>query len=88
MPVVSEMVLRFKQYNIQNSDHLDYGMMVYDKDMGWKLDPYWHGRHKHYDSDVTYTINLLEFVVVLIKERNRLDLLTHSLVTALRFPLV
>ncbi|GAX60660.1 hypothetical protein SCALIN_C13_0175 [Candidatus Scalindua japonica] len=55
------MILRFKRHHIENSDHLDYGMMVYDKDLGWKLDPNWNGRHKHYDYDVSYSINSLGF---------------------------
>jgi hypothetical protein len=59
--VVSEMLLRFKQHQIENSDQLDSGMMVYDKDMGWELAKNWNGRHKHYDYDVSYSTNSLGF---------------------------
>ncbi len=55
--VVSEILLRFKKHHIENSDHLGYGMIVYDKYLGWKLAPDWNGRHKHYDFDVSYSTN-------------------------------
>jgi hypothetical protein len=55
--VVSEMLLRFKQRHIGSSDHLDYGMIVYDNHLGWKLAFNWNGRHKHYDYDVSYSTN-------------------------------
>ncbi|MEK6765731.1 MAG: SGNH/GDSL hydrolase family protein [Planctomycetota bacterium] len=55
--VVSEMLLRFKRHHIEGSDHLDYGMIVYDNHLGWKLAPNWNGRHKHYDYDVSYSTN-------------------------------
>ena len=55
--VVSEIFLRFKKQHIESGDHLDYGMMVYDKYLGWKLTPNWDGRHKHYDYDVRYSTN-------------------------------
>ncbi len=59
--VVCETILRFKRYRIEKSDQLDTGMMVYDKDMGWKLVENWNGRHKHYDYDVGYSTNSLGF---------------------------
>ncbi len=55
--VVSEILLRFKKTHIESSDHLDYGMTVYDNYLGWKLAPNWNGKHKHYDFDVSYSIN-------------------------------
>ena len=55
--VVSEIFLKIKKQHIESSDHLDYGMMVYDKYLGWKLTPNWEGRHKHYDFDVSYSTN-------------------------------
>lgn len=55
--VVSEMLLRLKRYHIESSDHPGYGMIVYDKYLGWKLSPNWNGRHKHYDFDVIYSTN-------------------------------
>jgi lysophospholipase L1-like esterase len=54
---VSEILIRFKKQHVKSSDHLDYGMMVYDKFLGWKLAPNWDGRHKHYDYDVRYSTN-------------------------------
>lgn len=59
--VVSEILLRFKKHHIEGSDHLDYGMIVYDKYLGWKLTPDWDGRHKHYDFDVSYSTNSYGF---------------------------
>ena len=32
-------------------------MIVYDAKLGWKLKPYWSGKHHHYDYDVEYNIN-------------------------------
>ncbi len=55
--VVSEILLRYKKHNIESSDHLDYGMIAYDKYLGWKLTPNWDGQHKHYDFDVRYSTN-------------------------------
>ena len=59
--VVSEILLRFKKNHIESSDHLDYGMSVYDSQLGWKLAPNWNGRHKHYDFDVSYSTNSYGF---------------------------
>lgn len=59
--VVSEMLLRFKKNHIESSDHLDYGMTVYDNYLGWKLAPNWSGQHKHYDFDVNYSTNSYGF---------------------------
>ena len=58
---VGEILLRFKRHHIERSDHLDYGMIVYDKYLGWKLAPNWNGRHKHYDFDVSYSTNSYGF---------------------------
>ncbi len=55
--VVSEILLRYKKYSIESSDHLDYGMIAYDKHLGWKLTPNWDGQHKHYAFDVSYSTN-------------------------------
>ncbi len=55
--VVSEILLRYKKYSIESSDHLDSGMITYDKYLGWKLTPNWYGQHMHYDFDVRYSIN-------------------------------
>jgi len=32
-------------------------MILYDAQLGWKLKPYWSGKHHHFDYDVSYTIN-------------------------------
>jgi hypothetical protein len=55
--VATELILRFLQRRIQSSEHLDPGLMLYDKRLGWKLTPNWKGRHKHYDFDVSYSTN-------------------------------
>ncbi|MCP4254935.1 MAG: hypothetical protein GY775_16325 [Candidatus Scalindua sp.] len=55
--VVSEILLRYKSHGIRGSDHIDYGMIAYDKYLGWKLTPNWDGQHKHYDFDVSYSTN-------------------------------
>ena len=31
--------------------------MLYDEQLGWKLKPFWTGKHHHYDYDVSYNIN-------------------------------
>jgi hypothetical protein len=59
--VVSEMLLRYKKHDIESSDHIDGGVIVYDKHLGWKLSPNWNGRHKHYDFDRSYSTNSLGF---------------------------
>ncbi len=55
--VVSEILLRYKKHGIESSDHIDVGMIAYDKYLGWKLTPNWDGQHKHYDFDVSYSTN-------------------------------
>ncbi len=59
--VVSEILLRYKKHDIESSDHIDYGMTVYDEYLGWRLTPDWRGQHKNYDFDVGYSINLHGF---------------------------
>ncbi len=41
--VVSEILLRYKKYNIESSDHIDDGVIAYDKHPSWKLTPNWKG---------------------------------------------
>ncbi len=55
--VVSETLIRFKRHHVEGSDRLDYGMIVYDKYLGWKLSPNWNGRHTNYDFAVRYSTN-------------------------------
>ena len=57
----AEWVLRFQRQSltqeILSSEKMDPGMILYDAQLGWKLQPYWSGKHHHYDYDVTYNIN-------------------------------
>jgi lysophospholipase L1-like esterase len=55
--IVAEWVLSYQKRMIISSDHMDPGMIQYDKQLGWKLKPHWSGNHHHYDYDVSYTIN-------------------------------
>ncbi len=54
---LAEWVLSYQRQLIENSEHMDPGMILYDAELGWKLKPYWAGRHTHYDYDVSYSIN-------------------------------
>jgi len=59
--VIAEWVLRYQRQSIEqkinSSEQMDPGMILYDAQLGWKLKPYWSGKHHHYDYDVTYNIN-------------------------------
>jgi len=55
--VVAEWVLNYQRQSINRSEHMEPGMIVYDAQLGWKLQPYWSGKHHHYDYDVEYNIN-------------------------------
>lgn len=59
--VVAEWVLGYQQKTftktISSSEKMQPGMILYDARLGWKLSPYWSGKHHHYDYDVNYTIN-------------------------------
>ena len=57
----AESALRLKQYWIERSDQMAPGMTRYDPDLGWRLTPNWHGRHRNWDFDVQYSINSLGF---------------------------
>ena len=52
-----ELILRIKLHYISSSEHLDDGLVLYERLLGWKLAPNWHGQHKHYDFNVNYKIN-------------------------------
>jgi len=52
-----EWFLRYRQHSIRDSDRMDPGLMVYDKDLGWRLALNWKGRHRHHDFDAKYTTN-------------------------------
>lgn len=55
--VIADWVLSYQRQSIELSDHMEPGMIVYDAQLGWKLKPYWSGKHHHYDYDVEYNIN-------------------------------
>lgn len=55
--LTAEWLLRYQREIIENSDKMDPGMMLYDAQLGWKLKPYWSGKHHHFDYDAKYTIN-------------------------------
>jgi len=55
--LIADWVLLYQRQSIELSDHMEPGMIVYDAQLGWKLKPYWSGKHQHYDYDVAYNIN-------------------------------
>lgn len=59
--VIAEWVLRYQRQSIEHeintSERMEPGMILYDAQLGWKLKPYWSGKHHHYDYDVTYNID-------------------------------
>ncbi len=59
--VVAEWVLSYQRQvftkMISGSEKMEPGMILYDAKLGWKLSPYWSGKHQHYDYDVQYNIN-------------------------------
>jgi hypothetical protein len=55
--LIADWVLGYQRQSIELSDRMDPGMIVYDARLGWKLKPYWSGKHHHYDYDVEYNIN-------------------------------
>ncbi len=57
----AELVLRYQRQYIEHSDQLESGMMLYDRQLGWRLTPGWQGTHHHYDFDTSYQINNLGF---------------------------
>ena len=59
--LIADWVLGYQRQSIELSDHMEPGMIVYDAKLGWKLKPYWSGKHHHYDYDVEYNINRYGF---------------------------
>jgi lysophospholipase L1-like esterase len=59
--IIAEWVLRYQRQSIEHeintSERMEPGMILYDAQLGWKLKPYWSGKHHHYDYDVTYDID-------------------------------
>ncbi len=54
---IAEWVLRYQRQQIESSDRMEPGMVLYDAQLGWKLKPFWQGAHHHYDFDVSYKID-------------------------------
>ena len=54
--VGAELVLRFQQGAVGQSDDMDPGLIEYDRTFGWRLVRGWRGRHRHHDFDVSYTV--------------------------------
>lgn len=52
-----EWVLRLMNSSTASSESMDDGFILYDDQLGWKLNPGWQGRHLHHDFEVTYRIN-------------------------------
>jgi len=55
--MVADWVLSYQRQSIEHSEYMEPGMIVYDAQLGWKLKPYWSGKHHHYDYDVEYNIS-------------------------------
>jgi hypothetical protein len=54
---VAEWVLRYQRQQIETSDRMDPGMILYDSRLGWRLAPNWKGKHHNSDFDATYSVN-------------------------------
>jgi hypothetical protein len=54
--VAAELFLGWQRDRILASDVMDPGLLVYDRVLGWRLQPGWSGRHRHHDFDVGYEI--------------------------------
>ena len=59
--VLCEFVLRYQEQPEQKIDLLDHGLINYDRKLGWKLTPRWHGNHRHHDFKVSYNTNQYGF---------------------------
>ena len=54
---VVELVLRYQDRLIAQSEHMQPGLIGYNSDLGWQLMPGWSGTHHHYDYEVVYDID-------------------------------
>ncbi len=54
---LAERVLVYQRHQIENSDSLDPGMVLFDATTGWRLSPGWSGYHSHHDFHAKYSIN-------------------------------
>jgi hypothetical protein len=59
--LVAEYILDWNQSRISSSEQMSPGLITYDNELGWRLNPNWQGSHEHYDYSVRYTTNHLGF---------------------------
>ena len=69
--VAAEAILRYQRHYIERSDQIEAGIMLYDRQLGWRLTPDWQGSHHHYDFDTHYQINHFGFRGTPEQESNR-----------------
>ncbi len=55
--VCAEMVLRLQSASVRGSESMAPGLIGYDRELGWRLQPDWQGTHRHHDYSVQYHIN-------------------------------
>lgn len=55
----ADLALSWQTRRIQAAEKIDPGLLVYDRQLGWRMAADWHGRHTHYDFDVRYNTNPL-----------------------------
>ncbi|MCB1735639.1 MAG: SGNH/GDSL hydrolase family protein [Rhodocyclaceae bacterium] len=56
--LAAEYGLRWQRAQIEASSQMDAGLLRYDANLGWGLNPLWRGRHRHHDFDVEYSTDL------------------------------
>jgi hypothetical protein len=59
--VCAEMFLRLQSAGIRGSESMDTGLIQYDRELGWRLQPDWQGTHRHHDYSVRYSISAQGF---------------------------
>jgi len=52
-----EYFLSWQKKTATSSEKMDEGFLLHDKQLGWKLQPNWQGKHSHKDFSVSYEIN-------------------------------
>ena len=55
--IAGELILRYYKQPVRTWDALDPGLIIYDKYLGWKLAPRWHGQHQNPAFKVRYSTN-------------------------------
>jgi len=53
--LLAESGLRYLDRSPAISEQMDPGLIRYDAQLGWRLSPDWHGRHRHTDYQVSYS---------------------------------